>query len=233
MDDDLAWDDDDFEVNLPAPDAAPGVAVAQKHQESFEGEDDGVIEVAKKTTGAGADSGASKKPGAAKMEAARAAAANAGTKPLADPVAEKLRQVRLQEEADLKAAKELFGCEGEEEKNLSDIIPKTNSEFEEYGLLVAATYVKTHEKASQANYVALIKGLLRRSVASLKSDAIKEIESSVIAMRNERLKEEKAATSKKKNATKNQKKSLNSGALDEIDDQLNAGYDDQDDYDFM
>ena len=230
MDDDLAWDDDDFEVNLPAPAGQPAPAQpggSQKHQESFEGEDDGVIEVAKKP-----DSGASKKTGAAKMEAARAAAANAGTKPLADPVAEKLRQVRLQEEADLKAAKELFGCEGEEEKNLSDIIPKTNSEFEEYGLLVAATYVKTHEKASQANYVALIKGLLRRSVASLKSDAIKEIESSVIAMRNERLKEEKAATSKKKNATKNQKKSLNSGALDDIDDQLNA-YEDQDDYDFM
>ena len=231
--DDLAWDDDGFDVALPAAAKAPsagGAPTAAGEGDQFAGEDEeeeAAEAVAKEAKPKKANDGKAKM-----REAEKAAAAAAKDGPLDDPVAEKLRLLRLQEEADLKSAKELFGVDTSAQKDLTDIIPKSVAEFEEYGLLVAATYVKIHEKS--ANYASLLKGLIRRSIANLRSDAIKEVESAVIAMRNERLKEEKAAVSKKKGADKNKKKSLNAGALDEVLDQRMA-YDegDGDDYDFM
>ncbi|XP_030964801.1 eukaryotic translation initiation factor 3 subunit J-like isoform X2 [Quercus lobata] len=53
-----------------------------------------------------------------------------------DPVAEKLRQQRLVEEADYKSTKELFGERGDE-KTLDNFIPKSDTDFLEYAELVS------------------------------------------------------------------------------------------------
>lgn len=48
--------------------------------------------------------------------------------PLDDPVAEKLRRQRLEEEADFRAARDLFGGG----KPLEELLPKTLKDFESY-----------------------------------------------------------------------------------------------------
>ena len=93
----------------------------------------------------------------------------ADDEPLDDPIAEKLRQQRLVEEADYAATMELFGSSRE----LDGFIPKTNKEFEEFGKLVAAKYLMGH--ASAKGYKGAMKSLLhvalheRLSVAEARS----------------------------------------------------------------
>ncbi|TYJ15445.1 hypothetical protein E1A91_A10G184400v1 [Gossypium mustelinum] len=130
-----------------------------------------------------------------------------------DPVAEKLRQQRLVEEADYKSTAELFAKKGDE-KTLDNFIPN----------LKLCPYEKSF------HYIALLKAVIRLSVTSLKAaDTKKDIASSITAIANEKLKAEKETTSKKKTGGK--KKQLH---VDKPDDDLvvNA-YDDIDEYDFI
>ncbi|KAI5445123.1 hypothetical protein KIW84_013395, partial [Lathyrus oleraceus] len=53
-----------------------------------------------------------------------------------DPLAEKLRQQRLVEEADYKSTKELFGG-ANDEKNIDTFIPKSEGDFLEYAELIS------------------------------------------------------------------------------------------------
>ncbi|KAK8635042.1 hypothetical protein V6N13_022920 [Hibiscus sabdariffa] len=142
-----------------------------------------------------------------------------------DPVAEKLRQQRLVEEADYKSTTELFAKKGDD-KTLDNFIPKSESDFLEYAELVSHKLLP-YEKSY--HYIALLKAVIRLSVTSLKAADTKDIASSITAIANEKLKAEKEATSKKKTGGK--KKQLH---VDKPDDDLvvNA-YDDIDDYDFM
>ena len=59
---------------------------------------------------------------------------------LDDPVAEKARRQKLVEQADLEAAKELFGTDGEE-LDLGTYNPKSEKEFVKFGTLVATKYL--------------------------------------------------------------------------------------------
>ncbi|XP_016712773.2 eukaryotic translation initiation factor 3 subunit J, partial [Gossypium hirsutum] len=142
-----------------------------------------------------------------------------------DPVAEKLRQQRLVEEADFRSTTELFAKKGDI-KTVDNFIPKSESDFEEYAELIShklCPYDKSY------HYIALLKAVMRLSTISLKAADAKDIASSIIAIANEKLKAEKEATSKKKTGGK--KKQLH---VDKPDDDLvvNA-YVDVDDYDFM
>ena len=67
---------------------------------------------------------AKKAAGDKKPKAAAKSAASAGDDVLADPLAEKLRQQRLQEAADLEHARAAFG---EASKNLDDLLPRTDA----------------------------------------------------------------------------------------------------------
>jgi hypothetical protein len=69
---------------------------------------------------------AAKKPVAAKSAAAVAKAASGASRDdiLTDPLAEKLRQQRLQEASDLEHAKAAFG---EASKNVDDLLPRTEA----------------------------------------------------------------------------------------------------------
>ncbi|KAB2062879.1 Eukaryotic translation initiation factor 3 subunit J [Gossypium arboreum] len=142
-----------------------------------------------------------------------------------DPVAEKLRQQRLVEEADYKSTAELFAKKGDE-KTLDNFIPKSESDFLEYAELISHKLCP-YEKSF--HYIALLKAVIRLSVTSLKAADTKDIASSITAIANEKLKAEKETTSKKKTGGK--KKQLH---VDKPDDDLvvNA-YDDIDEYDFM
>ncbi|XP_042496141.1 eukaryotic translation initiation factor 3 subunit J-A-like [Macadamia integrifolia] len=143
-----------------------------------------------------------------------------------DPVAEKLRQQRLEEEADYKSTTELFAKRGDE-KTLDNFIPKSESDFTEYAELVSHK-LRPYEKSF--HYIGLLKAVMRLSMTSLKAADAKEVASSVTAIANEKLKAEKEANAgKKKPGAK--KKQLH---VDKADDDVAVdGYEAMDDYDFM
>ncbi|NP_001351830.1 eukaryotic translation initiation factor 3 subunit J-like [Cicer arietinum] len=144
-----------------------------------------------------------------------------------DPVAEKLRQQRLVEEADYKSTKELFGGSNDE-KNLDTFIPKSESDFVEYAELISHR-LRPFEKSY--HYMGLLKAVMRLSMTSLKGADAKDIASSVTAIANEKIKAEKEANAGKKK-TGGKKKQLN---VDKPDEDFVAAdrYDALDDFDFM
>ncbi|KAJ4981033.1 hypothetical protein NE237_031870 [Protea cynaroides] len=143
-----------------------------------------------------------------------------------DPVAEKLRQQRLVEEADYKSTTELFGKRGDE-NTLDNFIPKSESDFIEYAELVSHK-LRPYEKSF--HYIGLLKAVMRLSMTSLKAADAKDVASSVTAIANEKLKAEKEANAGKKKAGA-KKKQLH---VDKPDDDVAVNaYDALDDYDFM
>ncbi|CAA7395900.1 unnamed protein product [Spirodela intermedia] len=150
-----------------------------------------------------------------------------GDEVLADPVAEKLRQQRLVEEADYKSTTELFGKRGDE-KTLENFIPKSEGDFLEYAQLISHK-LRPYDKSF--HYTGLLKTVMRLSMTNMKAADAKEVASSITAIANEKLKAEKeAAAGKKKQGAK--KKQLH---VDKADDDVAVGgaYEALDDYDFM
>ncbi|KAJ8773664.1 hypothetical protein K2173_005910 [Erythroxylum novogranatense] len=143
-----------------------------------------------------------------------------------DPVAEKLRQQRLVEEADYKSTAELFAKKGDE-KTLDTFIPKSESDFLEYAELVSHK-LRPYEKSY--HYISLLKLVVRLSMTSLKAADAKDVASSISAIANEKLKAEKEANTGKKK-TGGKKKQLHVDKPD--DDVVFDHYDALDDYDFM
>lgn len=145
-----------------------------------------------------------------------------------DPVAEKLRQQRLVEEADYKNTAELFASKKADDKTIDNFIPKSESDFTEYAELISSK-LRPYEKSF--HYIGLLKHVMRLSMTTLKASDAKEVASSVTAIANEKLKAEKEAAAGKKK-TGGKKKQL---LVDKPDDEavVNAGYDGYDDFDFM
>ncbi|KAH9612006.1 hypothetical protein KSS87_004021, partial [Heliosperma pusillum] len=192
-----SWEDDDEPEPAPAPVKAP--------------------EKPAKKTGNNQDSSKKGKEVEVAVEA---------EEPL-DPIAEKLRQQRLVEEADYKSTTELFAKKGGDDKTLDNFIPKSESDFLEYAELISHK-LRPFEKSF--HYLGLLKSVMRLSMTSLKAADAKEVASSVTAVANEKLKAEKEANAgKKKGGAK--KKSIHVGKPD--DDVALAAYDDADDFDFM
>ncbi|XP_078178158.1 uncharacterized protein LOC144572446 isoform X2 [Carex rostrata] len=154
--------------------------------------------------------------------------AEAADEVLSDPVAEKLRQQRLVEEADFKAARELFGKKGNDEKTLDNFIPKSESDFMEYAEMLSDK-IRPFEKSF--HYNGLLKAVIRLSMTNMKAADAKEISSSVNAIANEKLKLEKEAQAGKKKGAKN-KKQLHVEKGEE-DFAITGTYNDADDFDFM
>ncbi|CAK9176793.1 unnamed protein product [Ilex paraguariensis] len=143
-----------------------------------------------------------------------------------DPVAEKLRQQRLVEEADYKSTTELFAKRGDE-KTLDNFIPKSESDFLEYAELISHKLLP-YEKSY--HYIGLLKAVMRLSMTSLKGADAKDVASSVTAIANEKIKAEKEANAGKKK-TGAKKKQIHVDKPD--DDAVVDAYDGYDDYDFM
>mmetsp|Transcript_32120 Transcript_32120/g.91086 ORF Transcript_32120/g.91086 Transcript_32120/m.91086 type:complete len:223 (+) Transcript_32120:1547-2215(+) len=155
--------------------------------------------------------------------------------PLDDPVAEKLRQQRLIEEADFQAAKDLFGSD----KSLDDIIPKSQKDFEEYGRMIAHKYLLPY--ADSSHYKTLVKALNKVALVPMTAQTTKDIETTLAGIRSDKLKQERQVVQEKKDASK--KKTLNLGrggtgkgfeTLGDAEEYLDDGALDVDDeYDFM
>ncbi|OIT40232.1 PREDICTED: eukaryotic translation initiation factor 3 subunit J-like [Nicotiana attenuata] len=144
-----------------------------------------------------------------------------------DPVAEKLRQQRLVEEADYRSTTELFAKKGGDDKTLDSVIPKSESDFAEYAELISHK-LRPYEKSY--HYIGLLKDVMRLSMTALNGQDTNEVSKCVNAISNEKIKEEKEAnTNKKKIGAK--KKQLQVGRAD--DDAVINAYDGYDDYDFM
>ncbi|KAK9019992.1 hypothetical protein V6N11_054490 [Hibiscus sabdariffa] len=104
-----------------------------------------------------------------------------------DPVAEKLHQQRLVEEANYKSTTELFAKKGDD-KTVDNFIPKSESDFLEYAELISHK-LRAHEKSY--HYIALLKAVIRLSVTSLKAADTKDIASSTTTIANEKLSRER------------------------------------------
>lgn len=148
--------------------------------------------------------------------------------PLDDPIAEKLRQQRLVEEADYAATMELFG----KSRDLDGFIPKTSVEFEELGKLIAIKHLLPHDKAKPSVYKAAIKSLLHVSLHNLTASDVKDLETCIAGIRSEKLKAEKALNAGKKQIKKASLNVGKGGGSAGLDDYV---YDDalEDDFDFM
>ncbi len=184
-----------------------------------------------------------KKP-SAKPAPAKKKAAEYVDETLADPVAEKLRRQKLVEEADLEAAKELFGTDGEE-IDLGTYAPKSEKEFVKFGTLVATKYLTPFK--TSAFYKEAIKSFVKSATKTMSAAEVKEVEAAIVAIRNDKVKSEKAESAaaakaasasatttgsgKKKKFLNQGGKGGDSGLEDYKYDTKGGNYDD--DYDFM
>ncbi|KAK3278062.1 hypothetical protein CYMTET_13973 [Cymbomonas tetramitiformis] len=205
--DDLDWDDDDYEP----PAITTTAADAKKFEEEEEEEEE------KPTKGAVSNKKASKGKAAATQEVV--------DETLDDPVAEKLRQQKLVEAADFEAAQELFGGSG---VDLDTFVPKNEKEFNMYAEAVAGKYLRP--VMGSAFFAEALKTLLKKATTQMTAAEVKEVESCVVVIRNEKVKAEKPVT-KKKGTKKGQLNLSAGGDLDDINYYQEKAMDD--DYDFM
>lgn len=168
-----------------------------------------------------------KKPKESKYDESRGVQKVVDEGPLDDPVAEKLRQQRLVEEADYAATMELFG----NSRDLEGFIPKTSAEFEEYGKLVAVKHLLPHAQAKPSLYKGALKALLHTSLHHMSAADVKDLETCIAGVRSEKLKAEKALNAGKKQMKKASLNVGKGGGSAGLDDYV---YDDlEDDFDFM
>jgi translation initiation factor 3 subunit J len=236
------WEDWEDEGLTPALPAVASVAAAAKPANAFEGEDEEEEEEEEEGGPAVPAPQPNKKAAAAAAAAAKyagkggsgsAKAASIDT-PLDDPVAEKARRQRLVEEADLAAARELFGTALDLDGAKP---PKGAAACEAWGRTVAAKYLVPH--AANGQYVAMLKALVKAALDPLDAASAKEVEAGAAAVRSEKLKAEAAAKSAAARGGGGgagaKKKTLNmgrSGGAAGLDDFVYEAAAD-DDYDFM
>lgn len=130
------------------------------------------------------------------------------------PVAEKLRQQQLVEQADYDAARDLFQ---DVRKPLDSYLPKSLKEFDEFATEIVARHVTIHKDSKQ--YKAFVKSLIKAMLEPMGSEESKDIETCVAGVRSDKIKAEKAKAADKaakgKGATLNTGGKGKSGGLDE------------------
>lgn len=148
--------------------------------------------------------------------------------PLDDPELEKMRQARLQEEADFQHTLDTFGDTAA--AKLDKMIPKSEKDFEEFSALLVGRYITPHKRSAKFKF--FLKCLVKLAADGLDSQEVKDVESSLASVRVQKSKQEKAerdlAARKGKKAALNVGKNSNAG----LDDLL---YEDDGDeeFDFM
>lgn len=182
-----------------------------------------------------------KKPAVKKPAVVKKTVAEYVDETLDDPVAEKARRQKLVEQADLEAAKELFGTDGAE-VDLSTYNPKSEKEFTKFGRLVATKFMTPVTQS--AFYKEAVKSFNTHAVKNMTAAEVKEVEATLVAIRNEKVKAEKAeslaaakaATLATQKSGKGKKKFLNQGTKggdSGLDDYKYETYDVEDELDFM
>ncbi|EFN56118.1 hypothetical protein CHLNCDRAFT_144733 [Chlorella variabilis] len=221
-----SWED--WETEEPVVPGIPAAPQAEASKSKFVGEDEGEEEDPKWKANVPAPQQAKDKKGVSKYDESKGAQQRGGDDtPLDDPIAEKLRQQRLIEEADYQATIELFG----KGRDLEDFIPKSAKDFEEFGKLVAGKHMLPHAKAG--HYKAAVKSLLKVALQMMSAQEVKDVETCVAGIRAEKLKEEKAAQGGKKTTKKATLNVGRSGGAAGLDDYVFDDAGDGDDFDFM
>ena len=161
--------------------------------------------------------------------AAAAAKAEGSTKKKKKDAAPQPAAPALSEE-DLKAFQKLLGSAAE---GLDKVVLRSPAECAAYGRGLAAKFLVPHRGTEE--YRKIMAGLLKGALAESSVGEIKAIETEVVALRNERMRAEKAATAAAKRGKKG-KAGLNSkGAEGGIGDYYDSqtALDIDDDVDFM
>jgi len=145
----------------------------------------------------------SPKPGKPKGKAKTKAATvkNQPKEPVTDPK-EKLDKVRrereLQEKSDLENTKDLFSGTAEpiQKKDLlSELIPITEQDFEQYALLISNKII-AHENS--VHYLNVLRSILRHTTMNIKSEDLKELGKTINVLTNEKIQKQKEADKKPK-----------------------------------
>lgn len=166
---------------------------------------------------------------AERAAAAAAAKAEGSTKKKKKDAAPQPAAPALSEE-DLKAFQKLLGSAAE---GLDKVVLRSPAECAAYGRGLAAKFLVPHRGTEE--YRKIMAGLLKGALAESSVGEIKAIETEVVALRNERMRAEKAATAAAKRGKKG-KAGLNSkGAEGGIGDYYDSqtALDIDDDVDFM
>lgn len=106
--------------------------------------------------------------------------------------AEKLRRQRMQEEADLQLAKEAFGLT--ESDGIDNLQPVTRDDFDNLRKALAAKLTACERSP---HYVGFLDDLLRDLSLNMESEDVKRLSSSLNAVANEKVKQQKLKHKKK------------------------------------
>lgn len=130
-------------------------------------------------------------------EVARKLAAKEAMKNLTpeEKMAEKLRQQRLQEEADLQVTKETFGVIETSSDSIDALNPSTQEEF---NLLQEAILKKLQPLATSVHYPTFVEDLTRNICAGLTASNIKKLKVAIDTLYTEKQKAEKEKGPSKK-----------------------------------
>ena len=101
--------------------------------------------------------------------------------------------VRLEEEADLQHAKDLFGSNSKEPSQLDAFQPKSLKDHEELARMIAEQYLLPHSK--NQHYKTLLKAILKQccGAATITTQEVKDLETCIAGIKSDKLKQEKAA----------------------------------------
>ena len=147
-----------------------------------------------------------------------------------DALVEKLRANAQITDKDMKALEDQLGT-----AVLADMAPATAPDFDAFGKILAYRHVRPH--VTSPYFLALVKGIVKLALADAPSADIKAVETAVVAQRNARLKQEKAARTTSSDAfdsgKKSKKKLKDMGDIDDFLGTNNKFNDVDEDVDFM
>ncbi|KFM76142.1 Eukaryotic translation initiation factor 3 subunit J, partial [Stegodyphus mimosarum] len=109
-------------------------------------------------------------------------------------LAQKLKQQKLQEEADLELAKETFGVT-DTVQGIDNLRPSSKEDFDSFRKLLVE---KIHQNEDSPHFISFLEDLCRDLCLNVNPDDIKKITSSLNALAHEKIKVQKAKSGKKK-----------------------------------
>ncbi|XP_060063660.1 eukaryotic translation initiation factor 3 subunit J-like [Ylistrum balloti] len=145
-----------------------------------------------------------------------------------EELSEKLRQRKLQEESDLKLAKEAFGTS--DITGIDAMFPETEEEYKEFeeALKNKITYFDKSK-----HYVSFIEKLFTDIVVTLETEDVKKVGSCITTIYQEKLKQQKELKKKEKKKMKVTIKSERDGDFGDLAAASSGHYDDLYDEDFI
>lgn len=116
-----------------------------------------------------------------------------------EAIEEKLRQQRLQEEAELELVKETFGTENDVKYGLESMNPTSKEDFDLFRKALVET-ISSHERSPC--YVAFLDDFFRELCVNLEAEDLKKLGNTLHVLANEKVKAAKASSKGKKKKSK-------------------------------